>query len=144
MGSLIFETPIQHDNEADVEVRSLLPTERLEEMDGRLAVTDEDSRGFRYVKFWVDDTPGSPAEGRASSVGAEAPSRVSYPHVSTPPFPSLSARDEGRVPPSPERRDRPPPDQLGPDRGYGSGSPDFGGGVRFDDDEIYERGKKNP
>ena len=31
----------------------LLPTERLEEMDGRLAVTDEDSRGIRYVKFWV-------------------------------------------------------------------------------------------
>ena len=42
IGSLIFETPIQHDYEAGAEVRSLLPTERLEEMDGRLAVTDED------------------------------------------------------------------------------------------------------
>ena len=28
IGSLIFETPIQHDYEAGVEVRSLLPTER--------------------------------------------------------------------------------------------------------------------
>ena len=71
IGSLIFETPIQHDYEAGVEVRSLLPTERPEEMDGRLAVTDEDSRGVRYVKFWVDDAPGSPAEGRASSLGEE-------------------------------------------------------------------------
>ena len=35
IGSLIFETPIQHDYEAGVEVRSLLSTERLEEMDGR-------------------------------------------------------------------------------------------------------------
>ena len=57
IGSLIFETPIQHDYEAGVEVRSVLSTERLEEIDGRLAVTDEDSHahGVRYVKFWVDD-----------------------------------------------------------------------------------------
>ena len=63
IGSLIFETPIQHDYEAGVEVRSLLSTERLEELDGRLAVTDEDSHGVRYVKFWVDDAPSSPMEG---------------------------------------------------------------------------------
>ena len=42
IGSLIFETPIQHDYEAGVEVRSLLPTEQLEETDGRLAVLDID------------------------------------------------------------------------------------------------------
>ena len=41
-GSLIFETPIQHDYEAGAEVRSLLSTERLEEIDGHLAVIDED------------------------------------------------------------------------------------------------------
>ena len=35
IGSLIFETPIQHDYEAGVEVRSLLSTEQLEEIDGR-------------------------------------------------------------------------------------------------------------
>ena len=38
-------------------MRSLLSTERLEEVDGRLAATDEDSHGIRYVKFWVDDAP---------------------------------------------------------------------------------------
>ena len=62
IGSLIFETPIQHDYEAGVEVGLLLPTERLEEMDGRLAVTDEDPHtpGARYVKFWVDESPNTP------------------------------------------------------------------------------------
>ena len=34
IGSLIFETPIQHSYEAEVEVRSLLSTEQLEEFDG--------------------------------------------------------------------------------------------------------------
>ena len=42
IGSLIFETPIQHDYEAGIEVRSLLPTEQLEEIDDRLAVLDVD------------------------------------------------------------------------------------------------------
>ena len=51
IGSLIFETPIQHDYEVGAEVRSLLPTEQLEEVDGRLAVTDENPRnpGTRFV-----------------------------------------------------------------------------------------------
>ena len=67
IGSLIFETPIQHDYEAGTEVRSLLPTERLEEIDGRLAVTDEDlhSPGTRSVKFWVDEAPNSPEGSRS-------------------------------------------------------------------------------
>ena len=48
-------------------MRSLLPTERLEEIDGRLAVTDVDSHahGVRYVKFWVDEAPSSPKESRS-------------------------------------------------------------------------------
>ena len=55
IGSLIFETPIQHNYEAGVEVRSLLSTEQLEEIDGRLAVTDIDPHsGTRFVQFWVD------------------------------------------------------------------------------------------
>ena len=59
IGSLIVETPIQHDYEAGVEVRSLLSTEQLEEVDGRLAVLDVDpSSGTRFVRFWVDDWPG--------------------------------------------------------------------------------------
>ena len=69
IGSLIFETPIQRDYEAGVEVRSLLPTEQLEEIDDRLAVLDVDpATGTRFVKFWVDEIPcgteGSPAPRR--------------------------------------------------------------------------------
>ena len=63
IGSLIFEAPIQHDYEAGVEVRSLLPTEQLEEIDGRLAVLDTDPvSGTRFVKFWVDEVPLSASE----------------------------------------------------------------------------------
>ena len=52
IGSLIFETPIQHDYEEGVEVRSLLSSEQLEDMDGRLAVVDvHPSTGARFVKF---------------------------------------------------------------------------------------------
>ena len=58
IGSLIFETPIQHDYKAGVDVRSLLPTEQLEEIDGRLAVLDVDPvSGARFVRFWVDEVP---------------------------------------------------------------------------------------
>ena len=73
IGSLIFETPIQHDYEAGVEVRSLLSTEQLEEVDGRLAVLVIDpSTSTRFVNFWVDEIPlnatvGNPAEGRRSN-----------------------------------------------------------------------------
>ena len=67
IGSLIFETPIQHDYEAGVEVRSLLPTEQLEETDGRLAVLDIDpATGTRFVRFWVDEVPLSASEGSLS------------------------------------------------------------------------------
>ena len=63
IGSLIFETPIQHDYEARVEVRSLLPTEQLEEIDGRLAVLDIDPvSGSRFVRFWVDEVPHGTSE----------------------------------------------------------------------------------
>ena len=58
IGSLIFETPIQPDYEEGVEVRSLLSSEQLEEIDGRLAVMDvSPSTGLRFVRFWVDDVP---------------------------------------------------------------------------------------
>ena len=79
-------------------MRSLLSTERLEDIDGRLAVTDEDSYapGVRYVRFWVDDAPSNPTEGR-SQVDEEAPSRASPHHVGIPPSPNLSARDVSRA-----------------------------------------------
>ena len=63
IGSLIFETPIQHDYEAGVEVRSLLPTEQLEEVDGRFAVMDIDPvSGTRFVRFGFDGVPSSTSE----------------------------------------------------------------------------------
>ena len=58
IGSLIFETPIQHDYEEGVEVRSPLSSEQLEEIDGRLAIVDTSSvSGSRVVRFWVDESP---------------------------------------------------------------------------------------
>ena len=62
----------EHDYEVGAEVRSLLPTEQLEEMDGRLAVTDENPHnpGTRSVRFWVDEAPSSP-EGSRSHVDEE-------------------------------------------------------------------------
>ena len=117
IGSLIFESPIQHDYEAGAEVRSLLPTERLEEMDGRLAVTDEDlhNPGIRYVKFWVDEVPNSP-EGSRSHADEELTT------------PLASARDVSRAPMTPERRERVSLEQEISDRNRSRGSPDFGGG----------------
>ena len=77
IGSLIFETPICHNYEAGVEVRSLLSTEQLEEVDGRLAILDVDlASGTRFVKFWVDEVPihaseesPSPSKERDSQIG---------------------------------------------------------------------------
>ena len=58
IGSLIFETPIQHDYEEGVEVRSLLSSEQLEEIDDRLAVVDVNpSTGACFVRLWVDEIP---------------------------------------------------------------------------------------
>ena len=116
------------------------PLNRLEEIDGRLAVffsdVDSHAHGVRYVKFWVDDAPSSPNESR-SHAGGDAPSRASPHHVGTPPFPNLSARETSRTPATPERGHRPPLDQSGQDRSYGHGNPDFGGGVGFHDADIY-------
>ena len=114
IGSLIFETPIQHDYEAGVEVRSLLPTEQLEEVDGRLAVTDEDPQnpGIRNVKFWVDEVPSSPGS-RRSHVEEEFTTLLA------------GARDGSRAPITPERRERVVQGQEN------RGSPDFGGRVGY-------------
>ena len=123
IGSLIFETPIQHDCEAGVEVRSLLPTEQLEEADGRLAVTDEDPQnpGVRTVKFWVDEVPSSPGSSRS--------------HVEED-FTTLLAgpRDASRAPITPERRDRVMQGQEN------RGSQDFGGGVGYQENDDPPRG----
>ena len=130
IGSLIFETPIQHDYEVGAEVRSLLPTEQqLEEIDGRLAVTDENPHNpeTRFVRFWVDEAPSSP-EGSKSHGDEE--------HIN----PLVSARDVNRAPVTPERRERVSPVQETLDRNRSRGSPDFGGGVGYHEDDGHHRG----
>ena len=117
IGSLIFETPIQHNYEAGVEVRSLLPTEQLEEIDGRLVVLDVDpSSGTRFVRFWVDEIPLSTEAGNHEEEG-----RLNAPAMS---------RDVSRTPVTLERRERGSPVQETTERDRSRGSPDFGGGVR--------------
>ena len=62
-----------------VEVRSLLSTEVMEEVDGRLAVTDVDPNGQRFVKFWIDDFAGSPREEQSAHHAAEEHAAVRDP-----------------------------------------------------------------
>ena len=45
-----------------MEVRALLPTERIDEVDGRSEVTDVGMDGERYVTSWIDEVPDSPPE----------------------------------------------------------------------------------
>ena len=47
----------QDEEEADSGGRNLLGTELMEEIGGRLAVTDVGSSGSRLVKFWIDEVP---------------------------------------------------------------------------------------
>ena len=80
LGSLIFDTPIQHDYEEGVEVRSLLSTEQLEEVGGRLAIVDTSpTSGRRVVRFWVDD-PSAQDDGASD---ARTPRRTEQAGVST-------------------------------------------------------------
>ena len=105
IGSLIFETPIQHDYGEGVEVRSLLSSEQLEEIDGRLAIVDTSSvSGTRVVRFWVDETPLHDE----SVNGTRAPIPTEQRGVSTP-----TRRHVGG--------------------GCSRESPDFGGGVDYHD-----------
>ena len=107
-------------------MRSLLSTEQLEEIDGRLAVLDVDpSTGTRFVKFWADEIPlnatvGNPAEGRRSS----AP---------------VMSRDVSRTSGTPERRERESPVHEATERDRNRESPDFGGGVDYHEHETLQR-----
>ena len=86
VGSLIFETPIQHDYEEGVEVRSLLSSEQLEDVNGRLAVVDTSpATGARVVRFWVDEVPildestsGSRTLGSTEQRGMDTPARRTH------------------------------------------------------------------
>ena len=111
IGSLIFETPIQHDYEEGVEVRSLLSSEQFEEIDGRLAVVDvSPTSGVRVVRFWVDEVP-LPDE---SVSGSRAPVPMEQRGVDTPARRPIGA-------------------------GSSRESPDFGGGVDYHDQEAPRR-----
>ena len=117
IGSLIFETPIQHDYEEGVEVRSLLSSEQLEEMDGRLAVVDvSPSTGARFVKFWVDEIPlqdENIGEGRREI------------------DPSFAQHAGNRTPSPMEQERLETPARRPTGAGCSRESPDFGGGVDY-------------
>ena len=107
IGSLIFETPMQHDYEAGVEVRSLVSTEELEEIDVKLAAVDVDSTGNRFSRFWVDGPPGVPTEGRTTTPAAEEHAAVRSSQqfqARVPPFPLFTEGTVERAPRTPERR----------------------------------------
>ena len=111
IGSLIFETPIRHDYEEGVEVRSLLSSEQLEEIDGRLAVVDvSPTSGARVVRFWVDEVPLSDE----SISGSRAPAPVEQRGLETPARRPTGARCSRE-------------------------SPDFGGGVNYHDLDAPRR-----
>ena len=111
IGSLIFETPIQHDYEEGVEVRSLLSSEQLEEIDGRLAVVDTSpASGARVVRFWVDEV----SLQDESVSGTRAPAPMEQRSLDTP-----ARRPTGG--------------------GCSRESPDFGGGVDYHDLDAPRR-----
>ena len=113
IGSLIFDTPIQYDYEEGVEVRSLLSTEQLEEVEGRLAIVDTSpTSGRRVVRFWVDDS--SPHDDGASDV--RTPRRAEQTGISPP----TRQHAEGR------RHQE---------------SPEFGGGVDYHELDTPRRDK---
>ena len=112
IGSLVVDASLQHDSEAGVDVRSLLSTEMMEEVDGRFAVTNVDCNGQRYVKFWIDDSHNSPAEEQAAHHVAEEYATEGEPQQLPgliPAFPVFCERSaESRVPRTPERRQADP------------------------------------
>ena len=107
IGSLIVETPIQHDYEAGVEARSLLSTEELEEIDGRFTVVDVDSSGNRFIRFWVDGPPGVPMEELLhlpAEEHVEARSSQQF-QAKIPQFPLFTEKTVDRAPRTPDRRE---------------------------------------
>ena len=104
-------------------MRSLLSTELMEEIDGRLTVTDVDPSGNRFVKFWIDDFPSSPAGEATAPLGGEPVLTRGSQRSIVPPFPLLGG--EGGVergPSTPERREGLTPGYIGATRGIGLGA----------------------
>ena len=66
--------------------------EELQEIDGRLAVVDVDSRGNRFVRFWVDSLLDVPMEERTNTLAAEEHVEARdtrHVQAMVPPFPLL-------------------------------------------------------
>ena len=136
IGSLIFETPIQHDYEEGVEVRSLLSSEQLEVVDDRSAVVDVNpTTGTRFVRFWVDEVP--LPEDLAGDNRRDSGS-LRNPHVGT------------RTPTPTGQREVETPLRKPTGSGYARESPDFGGGVDYHNEEesgrerFPERNRESP
>ena len=92
-------------------------------------MTDEDPHtpGTGFVRFWVDEVPISPEDSRG--YGDEE-------H----PNPLTNARDVSRTPVTPERRERGSPTQETWDRDRSRGSPGFGGGTGYHENDGHQRG----
>ena len=92
-----------------VQVRALLSTEAVEEVDGCMAMTDVGATGQKYVKFWIDDAhyllvEEQAAQRVADEYGEVSPSRE--PPASATTLPVFSARPMGsRENPSTDRRE---------------------------------------
>ena len=75
-------------------MRSLLPTELMKEIGGRLALTDVDPSGNRFVKFWIDEVRTVPVGEPEGPLGREpAMTRNSQLQATVPPFPFLPGRN---------------------------------------------------
>ena len=79
------------------------------------------------MRFWVDEVPLNPEDSR---------SRGDEKHHN----PYTSARDVSRAPVTPEGRERGSPTQEVLDRDRNRGSPDFGGGTGYCENDGYQRG----
>ena len=106
-------------------MRSLLSSEQLEEMDGRLAVVDvSPSTGARFVKFWVDEIPlqdENVGEGRRET------------------DPSFAQHAGSRTPSPMERERLETPARRPTGTGCSRESPDFGRGVDYHNHDESRR-----
>ena len=81
----------------------------MEQIDGRLAVTDVDSNEQRFIKFWIDDFPSTPGEEQPAHHTAEEHAATRDPQhfpLSIPTFPVFSERNaKPRAPRTPDTRE---------------------------------------
>ena len=79
----------------------------MEEVDGRLAVTDLDTAGHWFVRFWIGDFHSSPVEEQAAHAAEEYAAEwgPQQTPATVPAFPVLGERNvESGGPCTPERK----------------------------------------